>query len=28
MVNETGFCATVHIHRLVTFPTRTFQLKI
>jgi len=28
MVNETGFCATVHINRFVTFRTQTFQLEI
>jgi len=28
MVNETGFRATVHINRFVTFRTRTFQVKI
>jgi len=28
MINETGFRATVHINRFVTFRTRIFQLKI
>jgi len=28
MIDETGFRATVHINRFVTFRTRIFQLKI